>query len=170
MGKIFKTSLCVAALTLGSVSLAHAQDTAFGINAFGQTQATAVQVEKMIDRCVGSEADNHAIMACTKLMRLTVDADVKASLMTQRAMHRVEQGNHKAAASDFERAAELSSSASLQALAEGFESVAREDYAMAQASFQNCMSDGDVAVLAEYGLSLTYAMAGESHESVLTSQ
>ena len=159
MGTLFKTALCATAMTLASVSFAQAQDAALGAKALGQIDGATHQITTMIDECVATDSTSRAVLACTKLMRLTADSDVKASLMTQRALHRVAQGNHKSASVDFARAAALSNDSSLYALADGFESVARNDFAMAQSRFEDCQAQGTYAAVAEYGLGLTSAMA-----------
>ena len=127
--------------------------------------AQASDTQSLLDSCITGESSNRAVMACTKLVRQTVDARVQGELIATRAAHRVAMGNHKAAARDFDHAAALTDDRAMASLSDGFAAIGTRDLATAQARFEDCGKRGDVAPMAAYGLGVTHDMAGRSAEA-----
>lgn len=119
-----------------------------------------------LQNCLAEKSSSRAVRACTKTLKNVVpDAEIKAQLYTRRALHRLALGHHEAAARDFTQVGDLTGDSSLEALGHGFVAMLDQDLGTARRKFEDCNNRGSVAPLAEYGLGLTFQMAGESEEA-----
>lgn len=149
-----KTLAASLALTLATATTAFA----------GSADNTDA-IQRMLDSCQTAESSTRAVIDCSKLIRMSPDSEVRARLLTQRAVHRIALGKHKAAAKDFRFAAELTDDARLDALGDGFTAVASADYDAARDAFEDCTGRKGLAPVAHYGLGLAYSLSGDDGQA-----
>jgi Tfp pilus assembly protein PilF len=158
-----KTILLSAGLVLAFVGTAAASETF--PNASIATGLDTVQspAQATLDACLSMESSSRAIRACTKTLRASAPNDgVRSQLYTRRALHQMALGRHENAAEDFTRAGDLANDRGLESLGHGFAAMMENDLTTARRKFEDCNNQGRHAPLAEYGLGLTYQMAGET--------
>jgi tetratricopeptide (TPR) repeat protein len=123
-------------------------------------------LQQTLSQCLSEDSSSRAIRACTKTIRASApNADARAHLYTRRALHKMALGRFDDAAGDFDRAADLSGNDDLGTLGQGFAAMMDQDLTTAMASFESSNDNAATAPLAEYGLGLTYQMAGDSDEA-----
>lgn len=158
-----KKILLSAALLFATTASASATEVFTNPAAFDGLSAAPSAATALVDDCLSPDSSSRAIRACTKVMRASApNKDIRARLLTQRAVHQMALGRFDAAAKDFTRAGELSGDAGLESMGHGFVAMLDEDLSSARANFEDCTRTASVAPLAEYGLGLTHQMAGET--------
>ena len=127
--------------------------------------AQAGDMQDLVDQCTTDASSARAVLACTELSRHADSDTLQGQIIAKRALHRVALGNHAAAASDFDRAAQLTQDPAMASLGTAFAAVSDRDLATAQARFEDCGAQGSLASVAHYGLGLTHDMAGRPDEA-----
>lgn len=158
-----KTFLISAGLVLAMSGTAIASETF--PEALTSTGLSGVQspAQASFNNCLSMDSSSRAIRSCTKALRSSAPNDgVRAKLYTRRALHQMYLGRHDDAADDFTRAGDLANDSGLEALGHGFAAMMDNDLTTARRKFEDCNNQGRHAPLAEYGLGLTYQMAGET--------
>lgn len=122
--------------------------------------------QDMIEDCFTEQSSSRAIRACSDFIRQSVpDNNVRAGLHMRRGLHQLAMGRLDKAGADFERAAVLSDQDDFARLGQGFVAVMNQDLTMARAQFRDCSKTKATAPLAEYGLGLTYQIAGDTDKA-----
>lgn len=150
-------ALCGTAVASGPVATSAITN---GIN------SVSTQAQQTLSECLTTDSSSRAIRACTKSIRVAIPNDeVRAQLYTRRALHHMALGRHDDAAQDFSRAGQLSNDSGIESLGHGFTAMMSNDLIAARRNFEDCNNQGNIAPLAEYGLGLTYQMAGETDDA-----
>jgi len=161
-----KSLILATSLTLVFAGTAAANGTVSSSTISNGINSISTQAQQTLDTCLSTESSSRAIRACTKSIRAaTPNDDVRAQLYTRRALHRMALGRHDDAAKDFSRAGQLSEDSGLESLGLGFAAMMNNDLTTARRNFEDCNNQGNIAPLAEYGLGLTYQMAGETDDA-----
>lgn len=157
-----KKILLSAGLVLATTAAAQATEVyADPVFADGLSSTSSV-VQEWIDDCLADESSSKAIRACSKLIKAAPPRDdVKASLYTRRALHKMALGRFDDAAFDFQRSGEMSDSAEMATLGTGFAAMFQNDLETARTSFAESQDTERLAPLAAYGMGLTYEMNGD---------
>lgn len=162
-----KALYLAAGLVLATATSAAATETFPDSAMSNGLSSVSADAKSMLGDCLSDESSSRAVRACTKAIRASVpNDDIRAHLYSRRALHRMALGRYDSAANDFARAGDLKNDETLTALGEGFTAMMRNDLTMAKARFEDCGHRGQVAPLAQYGLGLTYQMAGEERKAL----
>lgn len=161
-----KALYIAAGLILATATAASATETFTNASITNSLSAVPVAAQVDLNDCLSTESSSRAIRACSKTIRAAQpNDDVRAHLYTRRALHRMALGRYDDAASDFTRAGELKDDDGLELLGHGFTAMMQNDLSKARRKFEDCNNRGKIAPIAEYGLGLTYQMAGETLEA-----
>lgn len=161
-----KSLLFAAGLTLALTGTAFANGTSSNTAISSGISSVSSTAQTNLNHCLGTDSSSRAIRACTHAIRsASPNKDVRAQLYTRRALHRMALGRHDDAAVDFTRAGRLSEDQGLETLGHGFAAMMNHDLTTARTKFEDCNNQGKIAPLAEYGLGLTFQMAGETDEA-----
>lgn len=158
-----KKILLSASLVLATASAAQANEVfADPVFADGLTSTSAV-VQEWIDDCLAETSSSKAIRACSKLIKAAPPKDdVKASLYTRRALHKMSLGRFDDASIDFRRAGDMSDTTEMANLGNGFAAMFNNDLETARIKFAETNEAARLAPLAAYGLGLTHEMEGDT--------
>lgn len=158
-----KTFLLSASLVLAMTGTAAASETfpsALTTTGFDAVQSPA---QVILNNCLSADSSSRAVRACTKALQASApNYDVRSQLYARRALHQMALGRNDNAAEDFTRAGVLANDRGLETLGHGFAAMMENDLTTARRKFEDCNNQGRHAPLAEYGLGLTYQMAGET--------
>lgn len=158
-----KTVLLSAGLVLAMTATASANETFPNATIASGLSAIQSPAHAAMTNCLSMESSSRAVRACTKALRASAPKDdVRSQLFTRRALHQMALGRHDDAAQDFTRAGNLVNDRGLESLGHGFAAMMDNDLATARRKFEDCNNQGSIAPLAEYGLGLTFQMAGET--------
>ncbi|WP_298918336.1 tetratricopeptide repeat protein [uncultured Algimonas sp.] len=161
-----KTYLLAAGLTLATATGAYAQSGQSATAMADDLSGVPATISTTFNDCVATESSSRAIRACSKLIRASgASEDVRAQLYTRRALHKMALGRFDSASDDFSRAGDLSGDTGLASLGQGFAAIDDNNLSSARASFRDDSTEGRTAVLAEYGLGLTYQMEGKDADA-----
>jgi Tfp pilus assembly protein PilF len=161
-----KSLIITVGLTLVLAGTASANGTISNSAPTNGISSVSTAAQQTLNNCLTKESSSRAIRACTKAIRAsTPNDDVRAQLYTRRALHRMAMGRHDDAARDFGRVGQLTQDSGMESLGLGFTAMLNNDLANARRNFKDCNNQGALAPLAEYGLGLTYQIAGESMEA-----
>ena len=161
-----KSLLLTAGLTLAMAGTASASETFPNSSLLNRTNSVPTAAQNMLSDCLATESSSRAIRACSDAIRNAApNDDVRGQLYTRRALHRMALGRHDDAAGDFTKAGSLTDNSGLESLGLGFTAMMNNDLTTARRKFEDCNNKGSVAPLAEYGLGLTYQMAGETDDA-----
>lgn len=117
----------------------------------------------MVSDCLSDDSSSRAIRACTKFIKAAVpDAEVRSGLHVRRGLHQLALGRYDKASDDFDQAARLNGNDDFARLGQGFAAMMDQDLMTARRKFEDCANRGGTASLAEYGLGLTFQMAGQT--------
>ncbi|GLQ21282.1 tetratricopeptide repeat protein [Algimonas porphyrae] len=158
-----KAFFLAAGLALATATTAAAVETFpdSGI-AYGLSTGTATS-QGLLSDCMSEDSSSRAIRACTKVLRAAgPDETIRAHILSRRGLHKMALGRFDDAATDFTRAGDLADHEGLATLGQGFAAMLDNDLMAARGHFEDCSNRGSVAPLAEYGLGLTYQMAGDT--------
>lgn len=156
-----KSLYLAAGLVLATAVATSATETFSNSSIANSLNTVPAAAQADIDDCLSTESSSRAVRACSKAIRAAQPSnEVRAHLYTRRALHRMALGRYDDAAGDFTRAGELKNDESLELLGHGFTAMMQNDLAKARRKFEDCNNRGKIAPIAEYGLGLTYQMAG----------
>jgi len=161
-----KSLILSAGLTLALVGTASANETFSNTSMANGISSVSSASQVTLNDCLSEDSSSRTIRACSRAIRNAAPNDqVRAQLYTRRALHRMALGRHDDAATDFTRAGQLTENSGLESLGHGFAAMMNNDLTTARRKFEDCNNQGNIAPLAEYGLGLTYQMAGETDEA-----
>jgi len=127
---------------------------------------------KNLRHCFSSDvetASSRAIRACSKAYKDSIpNYDIRSDILMRRGLLKLSAGRFEKASRDFKSAAKLNKVNEFAYLGQGYAALMQNDYKTAQILFEDCLSNGDAAPLAVYGLAMVQELSGDKLAAVKT--
>lgn len=127
---------------------------------------------KNLRHCFSSDvevASSRAIRACSKAYKDSIpNYDVRSDILMRRGLLKLSAGRFDKASRDFKSAAKLNKVNEFAYLGQGYAALMQSDYKTAKLLFEDCLSNGEAAPLAVYGLAMVQELSGDQLAAVKT--